>query len=150
MILGNNCNRKRIKEQVMKKVLIGVGVMSSLLLGAPIDDYMKTLETEAKAADASFAGFDAKRGEVIFFSKHVGKRGKEISCASCHTNDLSKAGENVFTGKKIDALSPKANKERLTDIKNVQKWLRRNFNDVYVREGSAQEKGDVLAYIRSY
>ena len=33
------------------------------------------------------------------------------------------------------------------DVAEVQKWLRRNFNDVYNREGSALEKGDVLTYL---
>jgi len=37
----------------------------------------------------------------------------------------------------------------LTSVKEVEKWLRRNFNDVYNREGTAQEKGDVLLYIMS-
>lgn len=134
----------------MKRVLTVISLAATLGLAAPIDGYMQTLADEAKKANAAFSGFDAKRGENIFLSKHVGKKGKEISCASCHTNDLSKAGENVFTAKVIDPLSPKANLERLSDIKNVEKWLRRNFNDVYKREGSALEKGDVLTYIRNY
>ncbi len=32
-------------------------------------------------------------------------------------------------------------------MKEMKKWLRRNFNDVYKREGTAQEKGDVLLFI---
>lgn len=51
--------------------------------------------------------------------------------------------------KKIEPLSTKANPSRLTDVKKVQKWLKRNFNDVYNRVGTAQEKGDVLVYILS-
>jgi mono/diheme cytochrome c family protein len=134
----------------MKKILMGLGVLGSVLFAAPIDEYMKTLEVEAKAADSSFTGFSAKRGEAIFLSKHIGKRGKEVSCASCHTNNLNQAGENIFTGKTIEALSPKANPQRLTKLSKVKKWLRRNFNDVYKHEGSAQQKGDVLTYIRNF
>ncbi|MBU0633131.1 DUF1924 domain-containing protein [bacterium] len=134
----------------MKKVLTVLWLSATLGLAAPIEGYMQTLADEAKKTDASFSGFDAKRGEKLFFSEHVGKKGKKISCASCHTNDLNKAGENVFTAKVIDPLSPKANKERLSDVKNVKKWLRRNFNDVYNREGTALEKGDVLTFIRNY
>ena len=134
----------------MKKILTVLGLSAAFSLAAPIDGYMQSLADEAKKADAGFSGFDAKRGEKLFTSEHIGKKGKNISCVSCHTNDLNKAGENVFTGKVIEPLSPKANKERLTDIKNVEKWLRRNFNDVYKREGTALEKGDVLTYIQNY
>ncbi|WP_345993601.1 DUF1924 domain-containing protein [Sulfurimonas sp. HSL-1716] len=134
----------------MKKILTILGLFAVMGLAAPIDGYMQTLAAEAKKADAGFSGFDAKRGEKIFTSEHIGKKGKSISCASCHTGDLKKAGENTFTAKAIEPLSPKANAKRLSDVKNVEKWLRRNFNDVYNREGSALEKGDVLTYIQNY
>jgi len=120
---------------------------SITLFASPIDSYLEQLKKEAIAKDANFKGFDANRGKEIFTSKHIGKRGKKVSCASCHTNNLSNYGENIFTGKKIKPLSPKANPKRLTDIKKVKKWLRRNFKDVYKREGTPQEKGDVLLYI---
>ena len=120
---------------------------SITLFASPIDSYLEQLKKEAIAKDANFKGFDANRGKEIFLSEHIGKRGKKISCASCHTNNLSNYGENIFTGKKIKPLSPKANPKRLTDIKKVKKWLRRNFKDVYKREGTPQEKGDVLLYI---
>ena len=58
-------------------------------------------------------------------------------------------GKNVFTNKLIEPLSPNKNSARLTNVKDVEKWLRRNFKDVYNREGTAQEKGDVLYYINS-
>ncbi len=134
----------------MKKVLTVLGLAATLGFGAPIDGYMQTLSNEAKKSDASFKGFDAARGKQIFTSEHIGKKGQNISCASCHTNDLKQAGKNTFTAKVIDPLSPKANKERLSDVKNVEKWLKRNFNDVYKREGTAVEKGDVLTYIKNY
>jgi len=130
----------------MKRVLLFI-VLSAALFAAPLDDYLQTLEAQAKKENPNFQGFSAKRGEKIFTSTHIGKRGKKISCTSCHTRDLSATGENIFTGKKIKPLSPKANPKRLKDIKKVKKWLRRNFKDVYKREGTAQEKGDVLLYI---
>jgi mono/diheme cytochrome c family protein len=134
----------------MKKVLTFLGLAVTLGFAAPIDGYMQSLANEAKQADGSFKGFDAKRGEKIFTSEHIGKKGKNISCASCHTNDLKQSGKNIFTEKVIDPLSPKVNKERLSDVRNVEKWLKRNFNDVYKREGTAVEKGDVLTYIKNY
>ncbi len=134
----------------MKKVLTVLGLMVTLGFSAPIDGYMQSLANEAKKADPSFKGFDAVSGKQIFTSEHIGKKGQNISCASCHTNDLKQAGKYTFTAKVIDPLSPKANKERLSDVKNVEKWLKRNFNDVYKREGTVVEKGDVLTYIKNY
>jgi len=123
--------------------------LSVFAQSSEVSNYLKTLNSEVLKQDPTFQGFNSKRGEVIFTSKHIGKKGKEISCVSCHGNDLSKKGENFFTGKDIDPLSPSVNAERLSSLKSVKKWLRRNFKDVYNREGTAKEKGDVLAYISS-
>lgn len=132
----------------MKSILISLCLAGSLFAAsAEVNQYIKTLESEALQINPAFKGFDASRGEKIFTTKHIGKKGKEISCASCHTLDLSKKGENFFTGKIIEPLSPSVNAERLSSLKSVEKWLRRNFNDVYNREGTAEEKGDVLMYI---
>lgn len=114
-----------------------------------VQNYIEELKVEAKKDNPSFKDFDSNRGEKIFISKHIGKKNEEVSCASCHNIDLSKEGKNIFTNKVIKPLSPKTNPKRLTSTKEVKKWLRRNFKDVYVREGSAQEKGDVLYYINS-
>lgn len=132
----------------MKGLIITLFCAASLFAtSAEVNQYIKTIETEAKQADPGFKGFDMKRGEVIFTSKHIGKKGKEIACTSCHTNDLRAIGEQFFTGKVIEPLSPAANPKRFTSVKDVKKWLRRNFKDVYKREGTAQEKGDVLLYM---
>lgn len=125
-------------------VFLSVSVFAQ---SSEVNGYIESLKAEVLKDEPNFKGFDAKRGESIFTSKHIGKKAKEISCQSCHGSDLTKAGENFFTAKTIDALSPTTNKERLSSVKSVKKWLRRNFNDVYNREGSAKEKGDVLAYI---
>ena len=129
------------------KVLLLLVIITNFIFATVIDDYLTTLKIEAKKENSAFTGFDMSRGEKIFTSKHIGKRGKKVSCVSCHTNDFTKNGENLFTGKIIEPLSPKSNPIRLSKIKSIKKWLRRNFKDVYKREGSAQEKGDVLTYI---
>ena len=135
----------------MTKVLIALSIMFSLSqatgLNPQMQEYMKTLETEAKKQNSSFSGFDYKRGEKLFTTDSIGKKGKLISCVSCHTANLSNKGMNEHTNKVIEPLSPSANAQRFTDVKNVKKWLRRNFKDVYKRAGSAQEKGDVVTYI---
>jgi cytochrome c peroxidase len=134
-----------------KKILLAILPLSIFAgsFNAPMQTYVDTLKAEAKKADSSFKNFDITRGKKIFTTKHLGKKGKQISCSSCHTKNLSNGGKNEHTGKLIDPLSPKTNPKRLTVVKDVKKWLRRNFNDVYVRVGTAKEKGDVLYYINS-
>lgn len=114
-----------------------------------MQSYLAQLKQEAKMIDPSFTEFDIKRGEKIFSSRHMGKRGEMVSCESCHNKDITKEGKNIFTNKALEPLSPKVNSQRLSSVKEVKKWLRRNYKDVYVREGTAIEKGDVLYYINS-
>ena len=132
----------------MKAILVA-GLVATLSFSATVDDFLDSLKQEVLKENPNFSGFDAKRGEEIFTSKHIGKKGKEISCTTCHGDNLQKSGENIFTGKVIEPLSQKANKNRFTDIETIEKWLKRNFNDVYNREGSLVEKGNVMAYILS-
>lgn len=131
------------------RILLIIALFFNMAFSAVIDEYLSSLKQEALKENPNFKGFDVKRGEEIFTSKHIGKKGKEISCTSCHGMDLNKSGENIFTGKSIEPLSPKANPKRLSDVMETEKWLKRNFNDVYNREGTAVEKGDVLTYIIS-
>jgi mono/diheme cytochrome c family protein len=128
------------------KTLIAILLGSAALMAASpeMQTYMQQLQSQANKP------FDAARGEAIFTSEHIGKKGEKISCTSCHGANLATAGKNVHTGKVIEALSPKANPTRLSSVKEVKKWLRRNFNDVYNREGTPQEKGDVLTYIMNH
>jgi len=131
-------------------VLIGFG-LAGLLFAGPnpqIQAYMDGLAQKAKAEESGFEGFEVERGEKIFYKMH-NKDGKPVGCVTCHTKDLTRGGENVKTGKRIDPLAPSVNPKSLTNVKNVKKWLRRNFNDVFGRKGTAREKGDVLTYIFS-
>src|SRR5574344_1087675 len=129
------------------KIVIATCLLATLGFSSVIDDFLNSLKQEAIKENTSFTKFDYKRGEDIFLSKHIGKKGELISCASCHGTDLNKSNQNYFTGKTIDALSPKANPKRFTDKTEIEKWLKRNFNDVYNREGTPLEKGDVITYI---
>ncbi|WP_321469532.1 DUF1924 domain-containing protein [Halarcobacter sp.] len=132
----------------MKKIIIPA-LITTLSFSSVIDNYLTNLKNEVIKVEPNFKGFDLKRGEKIFTSTHMGKKGKEVSCTSCHGIDLTKSHENFFTAKIIEPLSPKTNPKRLTKEKKIRKWLKRNFNDVYNREGTAKEKGDVLTYIMS-
>lgn len=108
-------------------------------------EQQQRFENEARAAGRSFSGFSAQRGEALFKATH----GSEWSCASCHTANPLAAGKHAKTGKPIAPLAPAANPERFTDAATVDKWFRRNCNDVLARACTAQEKGDVLQYLMS-
>jgi len=44
-------------------------------------------------------------------------------------------------------MSPNVNSERFVDQAKVEKWFKRNCNDVLGRECTAQEKADVLSWL---
>ena len=106
-------------------------------------DFEAAFAAEARGADPAFAGFAAARGQRFFAATHGG----DWSCASCHGNDPSAAGEHVVTGKRIEPLAPAANPDRFTRPASVEKWFKRNCNDVLKRPCTAHEKGDVLAWL---
>ncbi len=98
---------------------------------------------EARHENPAFAGASAERGRAFF----TRVQGKEWSCASCHTSAPSAGGKHAVTGKSIAPLAPAANPERFASAYKAEKWFRRNCNDVLGRECTAQEKGDVLAWL---
>ena len=108
-------------------------------------DIQKDLETAARASAPGFSGFSAVRGQQFFGAKH----GNDWSCTSCHTATPNAPGKHAKTGKEIVPMAPAANAQRFTDAAKVEKWFKRNCNDVLGRVCSAQEKGDVLAYLMS-
>jgi len=110
--------------------------------------FIQDLETQAKKQESTLKGFDPDRGKKIFFEEHPNEKTGKISCATCHTSDLKKSGKTLV-GKPIDPLAPSVNKNRLTNVKEIEKWLLRNFKQVYGREGTAKEKGDVLIFINA-
>jgi len=106
-------------------------------------DIARHYEAAARQASPLFDGFSAQRGRAFFESPH----GNDWSCASCHTEDPRATGRHAKTGKTIAPLAPAANPERFASLSQSEKWFKRNCNDVLARECTAQEKGDVLAYL---
>ena len=86
---------------------------------------------------------DAAQGRSFFTTR----QGGEWSCSSCHGNPPVKTGQHANTGKDIAPLAPAFNPQAFTDSARVDKWLRRNCNDVLTRECSALEKANLLAYL---
>ena len=136
-----------MKTFILALALVGANLAQGADFNQPMQGYIDALKREAKAANPNFSDFDYARGEKLFAMKNKSKNGEMISCQSCHNADLRTNATNIFTGKSISPLAPSANPSRLTDTKEVQKWLRRNFKDMFLREGTALEKGDVLYYM---
>lgn len=86
---------------------------------------------------------DAERGKAFYNAKHS----KDLSCASCHNSNPMTQGKHSSTGKMIEPLAPSANPKAFTDTAKINKWFRRNCNDVIGRECLAEEKADFLAYL---
>ena len=108
-------------------------------------DFLRNFEAAARTSSPHFTGFSAQRGEAFFKTTH----GREWSCASCHTQNPTAGGRHAKTDKPITPLAPAANAERFTRPDKVEKWFRRNCNDVVGRECTPLEKGDVLTYLNS-
>lgn len=108
-------------------------------------DYLRSLEETVRRTTPTFGGFSAQRGERLFKTTH----GAEWSCASCHTDNPLVGGKHAKTGKSIAPLAPGANAARFTDPAKIEKWFKRNCNDVLARACTPVEKGDVLTWLIS-
>jgi hypothetical protein len=107
-------------------------------------EYQAGLAPAAKA-EPGFAGFSAQRGEAFYRSTHGG----DWSCATCHTDNPAAGGSHAVTKKVIKPLAPAANPARFTDAAKIEKWFKRNCNDVLKRACTPREEGDFIAYLLS-
>lgn len=124
--------------------VLAAALVASLALTLPA----RAADTSAAAQLGRFAAQagapgDPARGAAFFTTTH----GREWSCASCHGQRPTAPGRHASTGKAIDALAPTANLAAFTVTARVDKWLRRNCNDVLARECTAGEKADVIAWL---
>jgi hypothetical protein len=110
--------------------------LSSLSQAATAVEILK--KYESLSAPASSA-----RGASFFTSNH----GKEWSCSSCHDKVPNHDTHHIVTNKLITPLSPNFNAARFTNEAKVEKWFRRNCNDVLGRACTSQEKADVLSWL---
>lgn len=130
--------------------LINTLCLSAALLTSPVSaetpaQILNNYQQAAITENPGFAGFSATRGKALFENKHA----NDWSCTSCHTRNPAAKGKHIKTGKAIDPLAPAANAKRFTKTKTVEKWFRRNCNDVLERKCTTVEKGDVMTYLIS-
>ena len=125
-------------------VLLCLTVLPAWASEAVVARMLEGYRTEG-AAEAN-----AAHGRQMWQEKHVQRRsGKQVSCATCHTPDLTQAGSHARTGKRIEPMAPSVNPARLSDPAKIRKWFRRNCKWVLGRVCTPQEKADFLAFIQS-
>lgn len=124
--------------------LASLGITSAVALAA--DSPGSLMARYAQEAGVPVAALAATSGAALYRTEHVGRNGQAVSCAGCHTANPKQAGR-TRVGKRIEPLAPAANQQRFTDAAKVEKWFRRNCQDVLQRECSAQEKGDFIAWL---
>ncbi len=138
-----------VKEEAMRSISMfkrSVAPILKLLLAAAVVTPAWAATPNELLADYTAqagAAAQAQRGQQFFTAAH----GREWSCASCHGPVPVQTGKHAVTGKSIDALAPLRNPQRFTDAAKVEKWFRRNCNDVMGRECTPAEKADVLAWL---
>lgn len=101
--------------------------------------------SEAARATPGFAP-SAERGQSLFTRKW-GASQTMPSCATCHSDQPTAEGKHVVTSKRIAPLSPAVNPERFASSAKVEKWFRRNCQEVVGRECSAAEKADFIQFV---
>ena len=85
----------------------------------------------------------AQRGQQFFTTT----QGKTWSCSTCHGEVPIGIGEHAETHKRIKPLAPQFNPKRFSDEAKVEKWFKRNCDDVLGRECTPQQKADVIAWL---
>jgi Domain of unknown function (DUF1924) len=120
--------------------------LSPAFAGTTPGAIVATFAAQAKVANPAFKEFSGENGHKFFLAEAKDKKGETLSCAGCHTKDPTKDGK-TRAGKAIKPMAVSANSERFTDKAKVDKWFKRNCNDVYARECTPQEKGDFITYM---
>lgn len=127
-----------MKKSVLQLMGFAVLIAVQPVLAANAVDKLLARYQAAGAGPAN-----AVRGEVLWKQSH-GKR----DCTLCHGKDLTLPGKHARTGKRIDPMAPSVNSQRLTRERKIEKWFKRNCKWVIGRECTAQEKSDILAWLK--
>lgn len=133
-------------NKTLMVITLGLTTFAALpaLAAGVIDERLAAYEAEGAGP------FDAEKGKSIWTQKFThAKADKPRSCSICHTDNLQALGKHAKTGKAIKPMAPSVNPKRLTEVREIEKWLMRNCKWTLGRECTAQEKGDFLSYLRN-
>ena len=127
----------------VRNLMLSGLIAVSIAQAGTVDDLL------TEYAGAGAGPFSASAGESLWSREFPPKDGSKRACTSCHTSDLKQAGRHATTGKAIEPLAPSVNAKRLTERRQVEKWFKRNCKWTLGRECTAQEKGDLLSFLRT-
>lgn len=130
----------------MKRPFAAFVITLAATVAAPVSAGPREDLLAQYAAAAKSAGFSAARGETLHTKNFAGGKPNMPACTSCHGKDTHGPGRTT-AGKTIDAMAVSITPSRYTDSAKVEKWFRRNCNDVLGRDCTPQEKGDWLTYM---
>lgn len=132
----------------MKQVILITVLVGGLSVGfaqAESSAVNTLLETYASQG---VARIDAENGKNLWQKTYQGKgEYASRSCTNCHTDNLTKTGRHIKTNKQIKPMSPVVNPQRLTKLKTIKKWFKRNCKWTMGRKCTPQEKADILTYL---
>lgn len=115
---------------------------------AMADTPQRFLDQYSAQARQSQPGFAAEAARGKAFALHKWGVSQSLpSCTACHTDRPGKAGRHAVTGKTIAALSPAASPERFSNPAKVEKWFKRNCNEVLGRACTPAEKADFIKFV---
>jgi cytochrome c553 len=134
------------------KFAVAVGTVAMFLTTSTFagqrEDLLAQYATTAKAASSGFTAFSAARGKTLHTQAFAAGKADTPACTSCHGDDPRSPGRSR-TGKAIESMAASLVPSRYSDPAKVEKWFKRNCNEVLGRECTPQEKGDWLAYMFS-
>ena len=130
-----------MNQSLLRPIRLCVVVVASMIAFNGRAGGLDELFDEYRAQGALV--LDPAAGEAFWRRDFGGK-----SCTTCHTESPRNAGRHERTGKPIEPVAPSVNPHRLTDLLHVKKWLLRNCKSTLGRDCTAQEKGDVLTWLR--
>lgn len=127
---------------------IALAFHSLLASAGPLDEQLAVYANAAMVANPAFSGFSGARGETLHVTRFGTGKPDTPACTTCHGNDPRTSGKTL-TGKHIDPVALSVSPGRYADPAKVEKWFRRNCNEVLGRECTPLEKGDWLTFVSS-
>jgi hypothetical protein len=132
-----------MKSSILASLILSVTYLPASQAGA-VGQVIDELAAQSQTS------FSAAQGKTLWTKTYTkNNQSQPRSCSTCHTENLTVMGKHVKTHKAIEPLAPSVNAKRLTDVKTINKWLLRNCKWTLGRECTAEEKGQLLTYIKS-
>lgn len=100
---------------------------------------------QARRDESTITAFDPQQGAAFHRQMNPSARPGRASCHDCH-GDPHQSGRTP-QGKAIEPMAVSSTPTRYLDSAKVEKWFRRNCQDVLERPCTAREKGDWLSFM---